>query len=164
MRSRRYVATLPIAAIALFNPVALATGPGGWDHLGHGSSTTISALNGHVDALNTDNPGILYAGGAFTNAGGVANADHLAKWNGTAWSAVNGAVTLNGAVDAIAYHAGRVYVGGQFTNVASNSNINYLAEWTGSTWIVAVRGHEPDHRPGVRPADHRQHPVRRRLV
>jgi hypothetical protein len=143
MRRRPFVATLSVAVIALLSPVALATGPGGWDHLGHGSTTTTSALNSHVDALNSDNPGILYVGGAFTNAGGVANADHLAKWNGTAWSAVNGAVTLNGAVDAIAYASGHVYVGGQFTNVAGNTSINYLAEWTGTAWQSPCAGTNP---------------------
>ena len=143
MRSHHFVATLSVAAIAVVSPSALSTAPGGWDHLGHGGSATVAALNGHVDALNADNPGVLYAGGAFVNAGGVANADHLAKWNGTAWSAVNGAVTLNGAVDAIAYHAGHVYVGGHFTTVAGNPNINYLAEWTGTTWKSPCAGTNP---------------------
>ena len=143
MSRRLFVLTLSIAVVASFSPVALATGPGGWDHVGQGASATSSAFNGKIDALNTDNPGVLYAGGAFTNAGGKANADHLARWNGTAWSAVNGAVTLNGAVDAIAYHTGHVYVGGEFTNVGGNSNVNYLAEWDGSAWSSPCSGTNP---------------------
>ena len=143
MNGRHFAGAISVASIALISHVVLAAGPGGWDHLGHGSSTVISALNSTVDALNTDNPGILYVGGAFTNAGGVANADHLAKWNGAAWSAVNGSVTLNGAVDAIAYHLGHIYVGGQFTNVANNPNINFLAEWTGTSWKSPCSGTNP---------------------
>src|SRR4029077_470818 len=112
----------------------------GWDHVGHGTTNAISALNNHVNALNSDNPGILYVGGAFTNAGGKAKADYIAKWNGSAWSAVNGSVTLNGAVDAIAYHAGHVYVGGEFINVGGNGNIDYLAEWTGTAWRAPCVG------------------------
>ena len=100
-------------------------------------------LNGHVNALNTQNPGVLYVGGPFTNAGGKANADYLAKWNGVTWSAVNESVTLNGAVDAIAYHAGNVYVGGQFTNVGGDPNIDYLAVWDGTTWSTPCSGVDP---------------------
>ena len=35
--------------------------------------------------------GVLYVGGEFTDAGGVANADRIAKWNGSSWSAVSSA-------------------------------------------------------------------------
>ncbi len=34
-----------------------------------------------------DGGGNLYAGGEFTTAGGMA-ANHIAKWNGTIWSAL----------------------------------------------------------------------------
>jgi hypothetical protein len=140
MRRSLFVLTIAIAVVLQFAPAAVATGPGGWDHLGIGRSSGIPALNGTVTALNTSNPGILYAGGAFKNAGGKANADHLAQWDGSSWSAVNGAATLNGAVDAIAYNAGHVYVGGQFTNVGGNDNIDFLAEWTGSGWKSPCTG------------------------
>ena len=30
-------------------------------------------------------PGALYVGGSFLNAGGDANADDLAVWDGTSW-------------------------------------------------------------------------------
>src|SRR3954451_8441773 len=30
-------------------------------------------------------PRVLYVGGPFTNAGGKANADYLAKWDGSSW-------------------------------------------------------------------------------
>ena len=142
--SRRLLALiLAIALSALFAPAALATGTGGWDHLGHGHSADHPALNDNVTSLNTDNPGILYVGGPFTNAGGKANADYLAKWDGSTWSAVNGSVAINGAVDAIAYHAGHVYVGGEFTNVGGNPGINFLAEWTGTTWRSPCGGNNP---------------------
>ncbi|MEO8688010.1 MAG: Ig-like domain-containing protein [Solirubrobacteraceae bacterium] len=113
-----------------------ATGAGGWDHLG--GTAALPALNAAVSALNADRPGALYAGGAFTAAGGVAGADRIAKWNGAAWSAVTPPeVRLsNGAVDAIAYDSvtGRLIVGGTFTNAGGNPNADFLAEWTGSAW------------------------------
>ena len=72
-------------------------------------------------------------GGAFTAAGGKTGADYIAKWSGGAWSAL-GASKLNGAVHAIAYHAGKVYVGGVFTNAGGNPNADFLAVWDGTKW------------------------------
>jgi hypothetical protein len=140
MRRRLLALAIAIAVVLQFAPAAVATGPGDWDHLGNHGSAGVPALNGSVTALNSDNPGILYVGGTFTNAGGHANADHLAQWDGSTWSAVNGAVRLNGSVDAIAYHAGHVYVGGQFKNVGGDDNVDFLAEWTGSGWRSPCTG------------------------
>jgi hypothetical protein len=35
---------------------------------------------------------VVYVGGAFTNAGGVA-ARKIAQWNGSSWSAIGGGIT-----------------------------------------------------------------------
>lgn len=134
MRRTLFAVPLSVAFIVQLSTAALASGPGGWNHVGHGATSAASALNGAVYALATDSSGItLYAGGAFTNAGGKAAADHIAKWNGVAWSALS-SVTLNGNVRAIAVHAGKVYVGGNFINVGGNGALDYLAEWNGTSW------------------------------
>ena len=143
MRRLLFVVAIAVGLAALLTATALAIGPGGWDHLGNGGSPALSALNGHVNALNSDNPGILYVGGSFTDAGGKPNADRLAKWDGTTWSAVNGSATLNGRVDAIAYHAGKVYVGGEFTDVGGDTNRDFLAVWTGTSWASPCTGTAP---------------------
>ena len=83
-------------------------------------------------ALNADDPGVLFAGGSFTSAGGNPKAAHLAKWNGSAWSAVG--PTLNGDVHAIAYKAGKVFVGGVFTNAGGDQNLDFVARWNGVKW------------------------------
>jgi hypothetical protein len=128
------VAALTIAALLALTTGASATpGPGGWDNLGTGATATTSALNGAVYALNADAPGVLYVGGAFTDAGGNAGADYIASWNGTTWAAL-GSSTLNGAVHAIAYFGGKVYVGGVFTNAGGNPNADFLAVWDGTSW------------------------------
>jgi hypothetical protein len=113
---------------------AFATGPGGWNHVGVGSTATTPSLNGSVTALNTDNPGVLYVGGGFTDAGGHSKADRIAKWDGAAWSAIGGTPLTNGQVFAIAYHAGKVYVGGTFTNAGGQADVDFLAVWNGSNW------------------------------
>ncbi len=92
------------------------------------------SLNLVASALEVTPDG-LYVGGKFTDAGGIANADRIAKWNGSAWSAVSSSTEqiANGEVFAIAVAGGKVYAGGVFTN-AGNSGADNLAVWNGTTW------------------------------
>ncbi|MDQ1602546.1 MAG: hypothetical protein QOE01_391, partial [Actinomycetota bacterium] len=126
------VFSLMIATASL--AAAVSVGPGGWSHVGVGSTSTTPSLNGAVYALNTQNPGVLYVGGNFTTAGGNSKAKRIASWNGSSWSALGATPLTNGAVHAIAYHAGKVYVGGTFQNAGGNANADFLAVWNGSTW------------------------------
>lgn len=64
-----------------------------------------------VSALCVSEDG-LYVGGSFTGAGDV-SANHLAKWNGAAWTSFGSG--LNGVVLSIGVSPGSVYVGGSFT-------------------------------------------------
>jgi hypothetical protein len=140
--ARTAALALLTAGALYFSVTAFAAGPGGWDHLGHGATASVPALDGSVDALNADNPGTLYVGGNFLNAGGHAAADHIASWNGTSWSTVGPG--LNGDVHAIAYHAGKVYAGGTFTNAGGNPNADFLAVWDGSHWSPFCNSTGPD--------------------
>jgi hypothetical protein len=82
------------------------------------------------------NPPMLFAGGDFDSAGGVA-ANGVARWNGTAWSAVG---NVGGNVNTLAVFdedgAGpsppRLFVGGDFPN--------RIAKWNGSAWSVVGTG------------------------
>ena len=81
----------------------------------------------------------LYVGGNFRDAAGIPTADWIAKWNGSAWSALgsNGAGTdgaLDGDVYAIAASGSDVYVGGEFLHAGSDGTAHHLAKWDGSTW------------------------------
>src|ERR1700758_4541658 len=137
MRRSLLVAAAVIALAIAGMPFAYAVGPGGWAHVGVGSTPTTPSLNGAVYAMNTDNPGILYVGGTFTSAGGNTKARYIARWNGTSWSSLGSPpLTTANSVDvrAIAYHAGKVYVGGTFQNAGGNANADFLAVWDGSTW------------------------------
>ena len=82
-------------------------------------------------------PGAIYVGGGFTDAGGNLDADRIAKWNGSSWSAVGSATEQieNGGVSAIAVSAaGKVYAGGTFTDAGDNDNADFLAVWDGVSW------------------------------
>jgi hypothetical protein len=84
-----------------------------------------------VLALAVDSAGNLYAGGNFTTAGGV-SANRIAKWDGTAWSALGSG--MGGYVFALALDAAdHLYAGGWFTTVGGVS-ANHIAKWDGSTW------------------------------
>jgi len=123
---------------------ASATGPGGWDHLGTGATSSSAALNGRVDALISVPhrgaiPDSVYAGGVFTSAGGDTSAVSIARWDGSAWHSIGAPPisTATGArVDAIAYDSvtGKVYVGGNFTNAGGNPNADFIAAWDGVAW------------------------------
>jgi hypothetical protein len=80
----------------------------------------------------------LYVGGAFFNAAGIAEADYVAKWNGSAWSALGnngpGTGAIFGYVRALAAAGPNVYVGGQFVNAAGILAADYVAKWNGSSW------------------------------
>jgi hypothetical protein len=111
------------------NNIARWNIPGtGW--LSVGSSF---AINGPVYAIaitGTD----VYVGGFFSNAGGVSNANNIARWDGTSWSAVGPTPSITGTVYAIAITGTNVFVGGFFSNAGGVSNANNIARWNGTSW------------------------------
>ena len=80
----------------------------------------------------------LYAGGSFTSAGGV-GASCLARWDGSAWSAVGGGVTqgIDPVVRALAVFddggGPAIYIAGQFDHAGGTPAFN-IAKWNGSSW------------------------------
>jgi hypothetical protein len=137
-----------LALVAAGSADAPAAGPGGWDHLGTGATPTTAALNGAVRAFDTGGAGTLIAGGSFTDAGGNPNADHIAAWDGSTWSAF-GTTPLNGDVFALAYSNGRVFAGGTFINAGGDQNADYLAVWDGTKWASFCNASGPAFGGGV---------------
>ena len=130
MRKPLVVAAVSFGLLAALLVSAAWAGVNGWDHVGRGATAGTPSLNGNVYALHTHGTD-LYVGGLFTDAGGVASADHIAKWTGSAW---RGFAPLNGDVHAIAFAGGKLFVGGNFTNASGDTNADYLAVWNGSAW------------------------------
>jgi len=143
MRRSVYALALALVAMLMVAPDSGAVGPGGWDHLGVGASSSLPSLDGPVLAMNADAPGVLLVGGSFTSAGGNPNASRIATWNGTAWGALNGTPISNGSVRAIAYSGGKVYAGGTFLDAGGNANADYLAVWDGSGWAPFCTSTKP---------------------
>ena len=107
----------------------------GWVGLGSNGAGN-GALNGPV--LDVAWIGsTLYAGGGFTNAAGNADADFLAAWNGSSWTAKGstlGAPALNGPVRSLDSQDGKLYVAGQFTNAGAVAEADRLAVYDGYAW------------------------------
>jgi hypothetical protein len=111
-----------------------------WSHLAGGvsggSDTQVYALAVHDDGTGP----ALYAAGDFTQAGGT-TANHLAKWDGAAWSAVGSGLDQPAlAVASVDLGAGpRLAVGGGFTS-AGGVPANLVALWDGNTWSALGAG------------------------
>ncbi|MCP4594625.1 MAG: hypothetical protein GY842_28165 [bacterium] len=103
-----------------------------------GSSGT--GVNNWVYALTTFDDGTgeaLYVGGRFSYAGGIF-ANHVARWDGTEWSALTG-TGVNGYVYALtSFDDGTgeaLYAGGDFAT-AGGVTVNSIAKWDGTRWSV----------------------------
>lgn len=94
----------------------------------------------------------LYAGGAFTNLGGV-NGDHVAVYDlsNNNWRALGAG--LNGAVYALDYDGRTLYAGGGFT-ASGIAGMNSVAQFTDSAWTgfgsgaagpVVALAHDAEH-------------------
>ncbi len=122
------------ALLALAAPAVALTGSGTWNHLGTNGAAGPS-LNGVVNEMYAAPDGFLYVGGAFKNAGGIAAADLIAKFDGKNWSSIGTSpLSTTGAVFAIAVSGSKVYAGGNFVDAGGNNAADYLAVYDGVSW------------------------------
>lgn len=103
----------------------------------------VPGTNQEIHAMAVDGTGNVYVGGNFTEVAELA-ANHIAKWNGSAWSILGSGV--NGPVEAIAVSGTDVYAGGNF-NTAGGLEVFYVAKWDGSAWSAV--GSEPPVGPAL---------------
>jgi hypothetical protein len=102
-----------------------------WVSLTHG----VAGASGPVYALAFDDSGNLYVGGSFGMVGNLTT-NNIAKWNGSAWSALgNGIGGYSEEVRALAVVGGNLYAGGSFQFPSPN-----IARWNGITWASVGTG------------------------
>jgi hypothetical protein len=109
-----------------------------WSALaGNGASN--GALNSSVFALAIHGTNV-YVGGSFTtvlNTSNISipNAERLAKWDGSTWSAMDGITSpTSNDVYKLAVSGSDLYVGGFFNDLNGISAADRVARWDGSTW------------------------------
>jgi len=110
-----------------------------WFALGSG----IVAQSGQpgVFAIERLPNGTIVAGGRFETAGGL-SATNIARWNGSAWSAMGSGLGVPFTTDGVgalqALPNGDLLAGGRFTSPSAN-----IAKWNGSAWVAANAGGLP---------------------
>jgi hypothetical protein len=100
-----------------------------------------NGVNERVYAVTIDEKEQVFAGGFFTNAGGLP-ANHIARWDGTAWFTwmKGGESGIDNIVDALAVDRdGVLYAGGYFTT-AGKAPANHIARWDGKEWSPLGKG------------------------
>lgn len=135
------VFTSPVPSVARWNGTVWDSLPGGIKGNGVYTLTTFDDGSGSQ----------LYAGGDFGYAGTVP-ANRVARWNGTAWSALGSGITEEGGVLVDGYGvtalasfddgtgAGpRLYAGGRF-KIAGGVPASGFAAWNGTQWSAPEAG------------------------
>ena len=126
-------------------PVFSPSGSGttnAWKKVGAGTESTEEVYAIAVSGSNA------YVGGDFLSLTGCANCKHIAKWNGSTWSALGTGVGLDPTdtgenVQVIRISGTDVYVGGAFISVPGCSvptDCKYIAKWNGNTWSNLGQG------------------------
>jgi trimeric autotransporter adhesin len=130
-----------------------ARGIARWDGISwsaFGSGFLFGSFDANVQSIEFLPNGDLVAGGNFTNAGGVA-ARSIARWNGSAWSAVGGGFALPPGLNTTNVYSllvapnGRLWAAGSFSTFGSGGVI--LQEWNGTAWVQRDAGLTPGVQP-----------------
>lgn len=110
-----------------------------------GMSSAAVGFNGSVLALQQRGNGDIYAAGTFTSLSPGGGMNRIARWNGTAWTALSGFLLTgaNAPVRALAnLPNGDLVVGGDFTQLAGVS-AQGVARWTGTNAFALGAGVGP---------------------
>jgi hypothetical protein len=103
-----------------------------WNGAAFSAVGTNTDINGYVYSLAFGATGYLYVGGDFTNAGGDANADRIARWNGASWESLGSGT--NNTVYGIVVFSGKVYASGYFTTAGGLTLTDRVAVWSNGAW------------------------------
>ena len=98
-----------------------------WSTLTSGAS---NGVNNSVKAIAVSGSDV-YVGGLFTLLGdGTTSAKHIAKWDGSSWSAIDNGVDGNISAMQISPTEGKMYMGGAFTILNNTSGAYYIGTVT----------------------------------
>jgi hypothetical protein len=112
---------------------------GAWHAMGSGSGPGAGAVDTFVRSLAANGTDV-YVGTDAVNVAGIAQADHVVRWNGSAWSAL-GANTAGtdgwfptSFVNALAASGSHVFASGSFQNANGDPTADFIAFFDGNAW------------------------------
>ena len=113
---------------------------GAWHAMGTGPSTGGGAVDDYVRSL-TSSGNDVYIGTDSVNVAGIPQADHVARWNGSAWSALgansagtDGWLPSTAFIYALAAKGARVVATGSFQNANGIPTADMIASFDGNSW------------------------------
>jgi trimeric autotransporter adhesin len=118
----------------------VASYDGSWHAMGTGPSPGGGAVDGIVRSLASNGTDV-YIGTDAVNVAGIPQADHVARWNGSAWSALgansagtDGWLPATAFIYAMAAKGSQVVVTGEFQNANENPTADNIASFDGNAW------------------------------
>lgn len=108
-----------------------------WSAFGGGTSSTLPLTPGQVEALLVEPDGSVIVCGGFNTVGNTP-ANHIARWDGVAWSALGSGTDM--ALYALARLPNGHLVAGGAMNTVGGANIFRIARWDGSVWSSLGQG------------------------
>ena len=126
------------------NGVANASYVAKWDG---GSWNAVGAPTmggaGRPISIAIDSQDNIIVGGAFSDFAGDADADYLARWDGTTWADL-GSGTQTGNVEGIVFSQDdTLYLCGDFTNQGGDTDCDYICSWNGRQFAPMIGGSTP---------------------
>jgi hypothetical protein len=125
--------------IALADYVAKYNGTS-WSALGaDAADPTVASINSaNVDALTADGLNV-YVGTDDDNIAGIPQADNIAKWDGSAWSALgsaggDGFFPDQTRINAILVSGTKIYATGSFNDASGDPLADHVAVFDGTSW------------------------------
>jgi hypothetical protein len=126
--------------IAAADNVAYLPSGGTWQAMGSGGGPCGCAVTTFVrglTAVGTD----AYVGTDANDIAGIPQADHVARWNGTAWSALgadsgggNGWLPTSASIEDLAGVGSNLFVTGTFQNANGDARADNVAFFDGTAW------------------------------
>ena len=113
---------------------------GSWHAMGSGVGNCSCALDGFVRSLTASGTDV-YVGTDVVDVAGIAQADHVARWNGSEWRAVGSDATgadgwfpRSAFIYALASDGSRLYATGAFTDAGGDPTADNVAVFDASAW------------------------------
>jgi hypothetical protein len=114
---------------------------GTWHAMGSGPGPGGGAVDSVVRSIASNGTDV-YIGTDAVNVAGIPQADHVARWNGSAWSALgantagtDGWLPTSAFIYAIAAKGSDVVITGSFQNANGNPLADSVARFNGTAWM-----------------------------